>query len=407
MGKIPQPPQLRADFFSSNRRKLQKLFVGTAPIVITGNSYIQKSADTVFPFRQDNNFWYLTGIDEPGLALVIDGTSEYIILPPKNPRREVFDGAIDEQQLKQISGIGEILSYEEGWKKLSKKLKRAKHVATLQPPAAFIEPLQMFTNPARKTLIDTLISHNSSLQILDLQNTFVRMRSIKSAEEIAVIEYAIAKTEELFSELHKKIGTYKNEREIAAEVLHFAQINGLSLGYDSVIAGGVNATILHYVQNNQPLLPKMPVLLDIGLSHLHYSADITRTICVSPSKRYTQVDAAVRAVYDFALTKLKPGVLLADCEKEVEHFMGEKLRELGLIGTINTEEVRNFYPHSTSHFLGLDVHDVGDYAEPLAPGMVLTVEPGIYIKQEGFGIRYENDIVITETGNRVLSKGTI
>lgn len=404
MGKIAQPPQLQADFFAGNRQKLRKLFSGTAPIVITGNSYIQKSGDTVFPFRQDNNFLYLTGIDEPGLTLVIDGVHEYIILPLKNPRREVFDGAIDEQHLQRISGIEEFLSYEDGWKKLSKKLKRVKHLATLQPPAAFIEPLQMFTNPARKTLVDTLISQNSSLQILDLQSMFVRMRSIKSAEEIAVIEYATSKTEELFKILQKKIGIYQNEREIAAEVLHFAQSNGLSLGYDSVIAGGVNATTLHYVQNNQPLLPKMPVLLDIGLSYLHYSADITRTICASPSKRYTQVDEAVRAVYDFALTKLKPGVLFGDYEKEVEHFMGEKLRELGLIGTINTEEVRKFYPHSTSHFLGLDVHDVGDYTEPLAPGMVLTVEPGIYIKNEGFGIRFENDIVITETGNRVLSK---
>lgn len=407
MGKIAQPPQLQADFFASNRQKLRKLFAGTAPTVITGSSYIQKSGDTVFPFRQDNNFWYLTGIDEPGLTLVIDTANEYVILPPKNPRREVFDGAIDEQHLQRTSGIEEFLSHEDGWKKLSKKLKRVKHVATLQPPAAFIEPLQMFTNPARRWLIDALMDCNESLQILDLQSTFVRMRSVKSSEEIEIIEYAVAKTEELFSKLQKKIGTYKNEREIAAEVLYFAESNGLDLGYDSVIAGGVNATTLHYVQNNLALSPEMPVLLDIGLSYSHYSADITRTICKSPSKRYRQVDEAVRSVYDFALKNLKPGVLLTDYEKEVEHFMGEKLRALGLIGTINTEEVRRFYPHSTSHFLGLDVHDVGDYTEPLVPGMVMTVEPGIYIKEEGFGIRFENDIVITETGNRVLSKGAI
>lgn len=141
----------------------------------------------------------------------------------------------------------------------------------------------------------------------------------------------------------------------------------------------------------------------MGAGVANYSADISRSWAVNPSKRYQAIHSAVIEVTVFAKGLLKPGVLLKDYEQSVEHFMGEKLRELGLIKNIEHENVRQFFPHSTSHFLGIDVHDIGDYGLPLEAGVVLTVEPGIYVPEEGIGIRIEDDILITTDGIENLS----
>lgn len=402
MQKLSTPPVLSADFFDANRRKLKSSAGDNLPIVITGNSLIQKSADTAFPFKQDNNFWYLTGIDQPGMILVIDDVSEYIILPINNRMRDTFDGKIDKEHLKSLSGISNFLSHEDGWEKLRNSLKKSEHVATLEPTDPYIEALGMFSNPARQKLVDELRDINKSIKLHNLQKTFAEMRSIKTAKELAIIEFAITNTENLLADIHDNIAQYKHEREISAKIRQFAELGGFGLGYEPIVAGGANANTLHYEKNNQALAPGVPVLLDVGLSWNHYSADITRTFSSTPSKRYLQVHEAVLSVYDFALGKLKPGVLLANYEGEVAEYMGDKLVELGLISEPTKENIRRFYPHSTSHFLGLDVHDTGNYKEPLAEGMVLTVEPGIYIQDEGLGIRYENNIVITSDGSRVL-----
>jgi Xaa-Pro aminopeptidase len=162
---------------------------------------------------------------------------------------------------------------------------------------------------------------------------------------------------------------------------------------------------LHNVVNTGALAADELVLVDVGAQVEQYAADITRTYSLnaSPSRRQQAVHAAVLEVQAFAFGLLRPGILLKDYEQQIEHYMGEKLRELGLIKTITHDEVRHFYPHATSHFLGLNVHDVGDYERTLEPGMVLTVEPGIYIQQEGIGIRIEDDVLITEKGIKILS----
>lgn len=403
MKNSTETPLFEAEFFKQNRLKLRKLFGGTAPIVITANGQLQRSADTPFLFRQDSNFWYLTGIDEPGIVLVIERDSEYLITPEQDSRHVVFDGAIDIEAMRKTSGINEVVPAGEAWKRLGKRLKRVKHVATLEPAPAFLTGQQMYTNPARFHMLELIKAQNPDIQILDLRSHFSNMRSIKTKPEIDAINYSIYHTNKVFNLIKRRLSSYRNERDIMADVQHYAAKHGLGFGYDPVIAGGENALTLHYIKNNSPIRPKEPILLDIGLSYSYYSADISRTICAQPSKRYLQVHAAVEDVYDFAVSELKPGVLMAEYEQKVEQFMGEKLRELGLISIINKDEVRRFYPHSSSHFLGLDVHDVGDYTQKLKPGMVLTVEPGIYIASEGFGIRLENDVVITKTGNKVLS----
>jgi Xaa-Pro aminopeptidase len=137
----------------------------------------------------------------------------------------------------------------------------------------------------------------------------------------------------------------------------------------------------------------------------HYAADITRTYFLKePTKRQHAIYDAVMEVAAFARGNLKPGVTIKDNEKLVEDFMGEKLRELGLIKSITHENVRKYYTHACSHHLGLDTHDVGDYSQPLVPGMVLTVEPGIYIPEENFGVRVEDDVLVTKNGIEILTR---
>ncbi len=172
------------------------------------------------------------------------------------------------------------------------------------------------------------------------------------------------------------------------------------------MANGQRAVTLHNVENNGSLDGAETTVLDVGAEVCHYAADITRTVMAKkPSQRQQAVYDAVLDVQEFALGMLKPGTVLKEYEQKVEHYMGEKLTALGLIDDTSHEAVRKYYPHATSHFLGLDVHDVGDYTLPLEPGMVLTCEPGIYIPEEGIGVRIEDDILITENGHKVLSAG--
>ena len=145
--------------------------------------------------------------------------------------------------------------------------------------------------------------------------------------------------------------------------------------------------------------------MDVGASVFGYAADITRMYCNGkPTDRQRDVFNAVSECQLYAIDLLKPGCKLKNYENKVMRFLGGKLKELKLINSIKEEEVRTFFPHATSHFLGLNVHDVGDYRQPLQPGTVLTVEPGIYIPKENIGVRIEDDILITDDGNKVLSK---
>ena len=265
----------------------------------------------------------------------------------------------------------------------------------------------MFTNPSRsrlKELLEDLAGKGSSkIEFVDLRPHFVQMRMIKQDYELAMIRKAIDGTTELFQKIDSILDEAKNEHEIHAEVVKFAINKQMKFAYDPIIAGGPNAVTLHYERTNSKLDKSLPILLDIGLKYRGYSADITRTVCRKPTSRQEAVYNGVLGVQKYAIGLLMPGINLKDYEKRINEYMGEKLIELGLIKTADMESIRKYYPHSTSHFLGIDVHDVADYDRPLEPGMVLTVEPGIYIKDEAIGVRIEDNILITADGNENLS----
>jgi Xaa-Pro aminopeptidase len=396
-----------SEFFIANRRRLRELFTGTAPIVVTANGLLQRGGDSSYKFVQDASFWYLTGIEEPDVVLVMDKDREYLIVPGRSTSREAFDGQINEEELNRRSGVQTVFNDKDGWEKLGARLKKVKHVATVAPPPAYIEPYGLYTNPARAGLVQRIKDQNPEVKLLDLAPHVIRMRMIKQPAELAAIQAAIDVTIGSIRDAIRpaKLRGYGFEYELEAEIFRgFRRRGATGHAFDPIVASGQRGCTLHYLANDHALAADELVVLDVGAEVEHYAADITRTISLSaPSRRQQAVHDAVLEVQTYAFESLKPGVLLKDYEEQIVQFIGEKLRELNLIKSISDESVRAFYPHRTSHFMGLNVHDAGDYERPLEPGVVMTVEPGIYIASEGIGVRIEDDVLVTDDGIIILS----
>jgi len=277
----------------------------------------------------------------------------------------------------------------------------------LAAPPAYVELYGLYTNPARATLVTRLKAQRRELALLDVNAHLGRLRMVKQPPELAAIQSAIDITIKTMKESLRpaKLRRYAFEYELEAELGRgFRRRGAQRHAFEPIVAGGPRACTLHNVANNGTLSADELLVVDVGAEVSHYAADITRTVSLSqPSRRQQAVHAAVLDVQRFAFGLLKPGTLIKDYEQQIEHYMGEKLRELGLLKTITHAAVRKFYPHATSHFLGLDVHDAGDYERPLEPGVVMTVEPGIYIPREGIGVRIEDDVLITPKGIKILT----
>lgn len=405
---VDQTKLFDADFFSANRAKLKNLFVGSAPIVVTANGLLQQSMDTTYPFSQDGNFWYLTGIDEPDIILVLDKDKEYLIVPEQSQSKQNFDGVLDYTELSRISGVATVLDQKTGWKQLSNRIAKVKHLATLAPSPIYIESMAFYTNPARAQLTAKIKELNPSIEFLDLRQHFAKMRMVKQPQELKAIKHAIAVTIESLNYLKSKLGKekYQYEYQIEADLSYrFKNKYATTHGFEPIIANGPNACVVHYNKNNGRLNSKQLLLFDVGAQYAGYSADISRTYSINsnPSRRQKQVHQAVVDVQEYAYSLLTSGVILSEYEQKIEQYMGEKLRTLGLIKIVERQEIRKYFPHSTSHHLGYDVHDMGIYDQPLQPGNVITVEPGIYIAEEGIGVRIEDDVLITEDGIEVLT----
>jgi Xaa-Pro aminopeptidase len=395
-----------AEFFAGNRTRLKDFVQDNTPIILTANGLLQQSTDSTYPFKQDGNFWYLSGINEPDITLVIDSNNEYLILPEQSEYQRYFNGAIDSSKLSKISGIKKVLLQKEGENLLNSLPKKSKKVATLTPSPQYINEMGFYTNPSRQILKERIHKVSSAIEFTDLRKQFGQMRMVKQACEVEAIQSAIDVTVKTLQSVKNKINSYEYEYQAEADVVYGFRNNGSDgLAFDSIVAGGANACIVHYMDNKDELNKNDLLLFDVGAEVNGYAADISRTYSRgTASERQMQVHAAVCEVQDYAYSLLKPGVLLREYEKQIREFMGKKLQELSLIDNLDPAEIRKYYPHSTSHFLGFDVHDVGDYDRPLEPGVVITVEPGIYIPEEGIGVRIEDDILITKSGNINLSR---
>ena len=398
-----------SEFFVGNRERLRQLFTGTAPIVVAANGLLQQATSEPYRFTQDGAFWYLTGIDEPDLVLVMDKGREYLIVPGREASREAFDGALEFDALARRSGIASIVDEKEGWKQLEWRMRKVRHVATLAANPPYIEGLGMYANPGRAALIKRLKDMNNDVELLDLRQHVSRMRMVKQPLELEALQAAIDTTIATFKDITRpaQLSKYAYEYEVEADISRgFRRRGADGHSFWPIVAGGQRACVLHNMNNNAALASDELLTIDVGAQAHHYSADITRTISLNgkPSHRQQAIHTAVQEAQDYAYSLLKPGVIIPEYEKQMEQFMGEKLRELGLIKSIEHDLVRRYFPHATSHFLGIDVHDSGDYERPLEPGVVLTVEPGIYTSEEGIGVRIEDDVLITDDGCEILSR---
>jgi Xaa-Pro aminopeptidase len=395
-----------SDFFVNNRQKLRQSGEVNLPIVIAANGVQQRNADNTYPFKQDSSFWYLTGLTEPDLVLVMTDSEEYLIMPQRSEIHGRFEGIIDPEELRRVSGISDIYDTISGWRELRIILRQKKCVSTLLPSPAYIESWGMYTNPARQRLVRRLKGIQTGLQITDIRMVVARMRQVKQAPELIAIQKAIDITVETMQTVlsPKQWASYQYEYEVEADLLGGYRRRGAeSLAFTPIVGGGIRACTFHHMKNDSPLMPSELVVIDTGAEVNQYAADITRTVVNGePTDRQRAVFDAVRDAQEYAINLLKPGINFREWDDDWRKYVGKKLIDLGLITSADEVSIAKYYPHY-SHFLGLDVHDAGDYGRVFEPGMVLTCEPGIYIPEEAIGVRIEDDILITENGCKVLS----
>jgi len=397
-----------SEFFVGNRVRLREAAGTDAPIVLTANGVLQRSADNTFKFRQESNFWYATGIDDPDVVVVIDGGEEYLIVPTRDAVMETFEGSVDLEGLKRRSGITTVLDEKAGWERLGKLLRKAhtKAVATLDPPPAYMEFYQFYTNPARAELVRKIRTYKKSIVLVDLREAFAKLRVVKQVPEIAAIRRAVDVTVSglQFVTDRQRLGSYSNEYEIEADITREFRRHGCGHAFDPIAVSGKRGVTMHATENSGQLHKGEMIIMDVGAEVGWYASDVARTVMTGePSKRQRALYDAVCEAQDYAYSLIKPGVVHKEYEKENERFIGEKLRQLGIIKDTDRESIRRHFPHMMSHFVGLEAHDVGDYGQAMQAGSVMVVEPGMYSFDEGLGVRIEDMVVITENGYEHLS----
>jgi len=272
-------------------------------------------------------------------------------------------------------------------------------------PTQYTRQERLYTSPARRLLNSRLRRYG--VEVASIAHQLMELRQVKLPEEVALLQKAIEVTGQGFEAVRQAMQPGVYEYELAAHFDFVFAKNNCPHGYaPPIIAAGKNATILHYQDNSARMAKDDLVLFDVGAEHQLYTADISRTFKVSGqmSDREAAVYGAVERVHAFAQQFVKPGVSWRDYVIAVDEAMGEELITLGLIEKNERSLVRPFFPHSISHNLGLDVHDPSDY-QLIPEGAVITSEPGIYIPEEGMGIRIEDDLLVTSTGTKNLSAG--
>lgn len=384
------------NFFANNRIKLARCLPNSL-VCIPAHSALQESADLAYPFRQDSSFWYFCGINEPDLLLVIDTATDEstIYLPEQNDYQKEWDGAQDTKRMSAISGITTFKTRHTFEETLNKAIKSKRQLCYVAPLPERVEPYGFYANPARR-LLETVLKKSVD-DIKDIRKDVARLRQIKQEPEIDAIQRAIDITAQALAYTKKNLGAFQSEKEVENTLsAQFFIYNSEGHAYEPIVACGKNASIIHYNDNDSPLEQNKLLLLDVGARVDGYAADISRTWAVStPTHRHRELLSAVLLLQQEAFSMLKPGILLREYQKVLEQRANELFKPLGI--------VFEKYPHGFSHFLGLDVHDAGIYDEPLQENTVLTVEPGVYVPEEGIGIRVEDNVIITKNGIKNLS----
>lgn len=402
----PIPPAL----FTENRARLRALLPPKSLVVAHANDVLPTNGDGTLGSVANSDLFWLTGVEQEESILVLAPDShdprqrEILFLRETNSEIAQWEGhKLTQDEAREVTGIAEVrwlsefptvfrsLMCEHDLVWLNSNENRRAHVEMESRDARFIRwcqehfPLHCYQRLAR-------IMH--------------RLRAVKSAQEIDLIKKAVAITKAGFDRVARFLKPGVSEHEIEAELAHEFVRSRASFAYRPIVASGANGCVLHYVSNDQPCQDGDLLLLDAAAAYANYNSDLTRTIPVNGvfTKRQRAVYGAVQRVMEASIASLRPGKLPREWQAEAEAMMQEELLALGLLrprdvrSQKGTTAVKKYFMHGLGHPLGLDVHDVAAIGEPMAAGWVMTVEPGIYLPKEGYGIRLENDVLITEDG---------
>ena len=398
--------------FVKNRSNFMAQMKANSLAVFNSNDIYPISADSTMPFQQHRDIYYLSGVDQEESILVMfpdcpnKKHREILFLKETNDHIAVWEGEkLTKKRAFEVSGIKTVYWLQDLNKVLAELMAQSDtvHINTNEHYRASIET-ETREDRFTKWLLNKYPAHKVEKSNPILQ----RLRSIKDPIELDLLQKACNITEKGMRRVLKFIKPGVAEYEIEAEFIHeFLRNRSKGFAYTPIIASGNNANVLHYIENNQICNDGDLILLDVGAEYANYSSDMTRTIPVNGrySKRQKEVYNAVNNVKINATNMLIPGTIWADYHKEVGKLMTSELLGLGLLDKADVQNedpnwpaYKKYFMHGTSHHMGLDTHDYGLLWEPMKTNMVFTVEPGIYIPEEGFGIRLEDDVVIQEKG---------
>jgi Xaa-Pro aminopeptidase len=404
--------RIDSKLFIKNRKNFTAKMKPNSLAVFNSNDIYPISADSTLPFEQHRDIFYLSGVDQEESILILFPNS------PKKEHKEILF-------LKETSELIAIWEGEKLTKDAAFETSGIKTVYWLQDMEKILfeimtqcDTIYINTNEHYRANVETetredrftkwLKEKYPAHSVAKSNPILQRLRSVKDSIEIDLIQTACNITEKGFRRLLSFVKPGVWEYEIEAEFIHELLCNrSKKFAYTPIIASGNNANVLHYIENNQQCKDGELILMDVGAEYANYSSDLTRTIPVSGkyTKRQKEVYNAVNRVKDEATKLLVPGALWAEYHLEVGKMMTSELLGLGLIDKADVKNedpnwpaYKKYFMHGTSHHMGLDTHDYGILTEPIKANMVFTVEPGIYIPDEGFGIRLEDDVVVQKKG---------
>ena len=402
--------QIDSQLFIENRQRIVQHLLPNSMVVLHSNDIMPSNADGTMKFIQNSDLFYLTGIDQEESILVLypdfpeESFREILFVRETNQEIAIWEGhKYTKDEATQTSGIKKIM-WENQFEKIFYTLMAQAENVYLNTNEHLRADIQVPSRDAR--FIKWCKEHYPLHKYRRIAPIMHKLRAVKSVGEVELLQKACDITKDAFKRVLKFVKPGVMEFEIEAEYLHeFVRNRSKGFAYEPIIASGGNACVLHYLDNNDRCSDGELLLMDVGAEYANYNADMTRTIPVNGrfTERQKAVYNAVLRVQREATHLLRPGNTIKAYHKEVGKIMEGELIELGLL---NREEVKNqdqkkplykkYFMHGTSHHLGLDVHDVGNIYQKFEAGMVFTVEPGIYIREENLGIRLENNVVIRE-----------
>jgi Xaa-Pro aminopeptidase len=410
-----KPIAISPELFALNRERLTKLLPRNSLALFNANDLMPTNADGTMGHIQNSDLFYLTGVhqEETMLLLAPDAfeakNREVLFLREPHELMTIWEGhKLSKERAREVSGIGNVQWLSEFPAIFRQLMCEVEHV--------FLNTNehQRATNPVETRDQRFIRQCQAQYPLHDyrrLAPLMHQLRAVKSEHEVALIRKACELTGRGFERVLRFVKPGVNECEIEAEFAHeFIRHRG-AFAYPPIIAAGANNCILHYNTNDQPCARGQLVLLDVAAGYGNFMSDLTRTIPVSGrfSRRQKQVYNAVLRVFRQMVREMVPGKTTRDLREICERLIAEECVGLGLLKPTQVRkpdpenpEVRKYFMHGVSHPIGLDVHDVTYNHYPIQPGWVLTCEPGIYIQEEGFGIRLENTILVTETGQQDL-----